>query len=139
LNFKFFFEQEMAMTDKQVCAGGATLVFSCSGAADVGEISDLAARKLTREGVGQMFCLAGVGGQVGPIVEKTRAAKRVLAIDGCGLDCTKALLEKAGVKGVQQLRITDLGLKKGHSPASDAHVEMVVTQARAMLNKKQTV
>ena len=82
-----------------------------------------------------MFCLAGVGGQVGPIVEKTLAAKRVLAIDGCGLDCTKALLEKAGVKGVQQLRITDMGLKKGHSPASHAHVEMVVTQARAMLNK----
>lgn len=124
------------MADEQFCSGGATLVFSCSGAADVGEIADLAARKLTREGVGQMFCLAGVGGQVTPILDKTMAAKRTLAIDGCGLDCTKALLENAGVKRVEQLRLTDMGLTKGHCPASEANVEMVVTQARAMLNKE---
>ena len=130
------------MTDKQVCAGDATLVFSCSGAADVGEITDLAARKLMRDGKGQMFCLAGVGGQVAPILDKTRAAKRILAIDGCGLDCTKSMLEKAGINGthgVEHLRVTDMGLTKGHSPASKANVEVVVTQARAMLRKEKPV
>jgi len=125
------------MAGEQVCSGGATLVFSCSGAADVGEIADLAARKLTREGKGQMFCLAGVGGQVTPILDKTRAAKRILAIDGCALDCTKALLEKAGVTRVEQLRLSDMGLAKGHCPASETNVEMVVTQARAMLRKER--
>ena len=125
------------MEEEQGCSDGATLVFSCSGAADVGAISDQAARKLMREGMGQMFCLAGVGGQVSPIMEKTMAAKRVLAIDGCGLDCTKALLEHAGVEGFEQFRITDMGLTKGHSPVSEANVEMVVTQARAMLSKER--
>lgn len=89
-----------------------------------------------RRGSGQMFCLAGVGGQVPPIMEKTMAAKRILAIDGCKLDCTKALLERAGVTDFDQLRVTDLGLSKGQSPATEANVDMVVTQARAMLRKE---
>ena len=43
------------------CACDVTtkLIFACSGAADVGQISDLAARKLTVEGAGKMFCLGG--------------------------------------------------------------------------------
>ena len=48
------------MSEANCCAKGAnTLIFSCSGAADVGEIADRAARKLTRERMGKMFCLAG--------------------------------------------------------------------------------
>ncbi|MBT4482837.1 MAG: zinc-binding protein, partial [Candidatus Latescibacteria bacterium] len=49
--------------DNTRCERGTapTLIFPCSGAADVGEISDQIARKLTRDGIGKMFCLAGVG------------------------------------------------------------------------------
>ncbi|MHC5119049.1 MAG: putative zinc-binding protein, partial [Planctomycetota bacterium] len=49
------------MENKNVCSGGDTLVFACSGAADVGAVADQAARKMTQEGYGQMFCLAGIG------------------------------------------------------------------------------
>jgi uncharacterized metal-binding protein len=125
--------KELIMSTEQVCQGGDTLIFACSGAADVGAISDLAARKLTREGVGKMFCLAGVGGRVAPIMEKTRSASRVLAMDGCGLDCVKKTLELTEIANVKHLRVTDLGLEKGKSPASDPNVDVVVTQARAML------
>ena len=31
------------------CSGGPKLIFACSGVADVGEIADKAARKLTKE------------------------------------------------------------------------------------------
>ena len=68
------------MANAQECAGGEKLIFACSGAADVGAISDRAARRMTRDGVGKMFCLAGVGGQVEGIVNKTKAASKVLAI-----------------------------------------------------------
>lgn len=34
------------------CGAAPTLIFPCSGSADVGEISDRIARKLTRDGVG---------------------------------------------------------------------------------------
>ncbi|MFC1766411.1 putative zinc-binding protein [Planctomycetota bacterium] len=122
------------MSSEQVCQGGETLIFACSGAADVGAISYQAARKLTKEGVGKMFCLAGVGGRVAPIVEKTKAAVKILAIDGCGLDCVKSTLDQAGITNYQQLRVTDLGLTKGHCPVTAENVEVIVTQSKAMLN-----
>ena len=109
------------------------MIFACSGAADVGDISDQAARKLTKEGVGSMFCLAGVGGHVEPIMEKTRSAAQILAIDGCGMDCVKKILELAGISKVKHLRVTDLGLEKGKSPATDQSIELVATQGQAML------
>ena len=121
------------MSTEKVCQGGPTLIFACSGAADVGAIADQAARKLTQEGIGSMFCLAGVGGRVDPIMAKTRSACQVLAIDGCGLDCVKKTLELADIDNVKQLRVTDLGLEKGKSPASDQNVDLVVTQGRALV------
>ena len=48
----------------ECCTPASKLIFACSGAADVGKIADLSARKLTEDGVGKMFCLAGVGGRV---------------------------------------------------------------------------
>ena len=121
------------MSNEQVCQGGDTLIFACSGAADVGAISDSAARKLTREGMGKMFCLAGVGGRVDPIMEKTKAASTILAIDGCGLDCVKYTLEQAGITQYKQIRLIDMGMAKGQSPATHENVEAVVTQAKAVL------
>jgi uncharacterized metal-binding protein len=121
------------MSNAQECSGGDTLIFSCSGAADVGAISDQAARKMTRDGVGKMFCLAGVGGRVEGIVQKTKAASRVVAIDGCPLDCTKKCLEQAGITNFAYLRVTDLGLEKGASPATDENVAQVAEAASALL------
>jgi uncharacterized metal-binding protein len=124
----------MVDANPHVCAGGDTLIFACSGAADVGEISDRAARKLTKEGRGKMFCLAGAGGHIQPIVDKTRAAARILAIDGCSLDCTKKTLEQIGCTGFGHVRITDLGMEKGKAPATDASIEAVVVAARPLLD-----
>ena len=123
----------MSEPTPQVCQGGPTLVYSCSGAADVGHIADLAARKLTAEGIGQMFCLAGVGGRVEPIMKKTATAATLLAIDGCALDCVKATLQQAGFERFEHLRVTDLGLEKGKSPADEANVGKVVVEARSRL------
>ena len=88
----------MSHTDKPAegcCGPGPKLIFACSGAADVGKISDLAARKLAAEGAGKMFCLAGIGGRVSGIMETTRVATAILAIDGCPLDCARKTLEQA--------------------------------------------
>ncbi|MHC4060784.1 MAG: putative zinc-binding protein, partial [Planctomycetota bacterium] len=57
-----------------VCGPASKLIFACSGAADVGEISDKAARKLTEDGAGKMFCLAGIGGKVEPIISAAKSA-----------------------------------------------------------------
>ncbi len=116
----------MGDNKENVCSAAPTLIFACSGAADVGAISDRAARKLTADGAGKMYCLAGIGGRVSGILKTTEEAGKILAIDGCPLDCTKLSLEEAGFTEFEHMKVTDLGLEKGKSPATDENVATVV-------------
>jgi len=96
-------------------------------------IADQAARKLTKEGKGKMFCLAGVGGRVPGIMKSTQAADRVLAIDGCALDCAKNCLEQAGFKKFEFVRLTDLGMEKGKTPVTEQSIRKVAEAGAAKL------
>ena len=108
------------------CQAAPKFVFSGSGAADVGEVPDRAARGVSREGSAKMFCLAGIGGRVSGIVKSTEAAERIVAIDGCPLNCARKTLEEAGLTRFDHIQLNDLGLKKGESPASPENVETVM-------------
>lgn len=112
---------------------GPKLIFSCSGAADVGELADRAARKLTRDGHGSMFCLAGVGGRVSGILKSTEAAGKILAIDGCPLDCAKKSLEEAGFSGFNHMRLSDLGFAKGKTNVDTTSITQVMNLAKMHL------
>lgn len=115
------------------CSGGPKLIFACSGAADVGEIADKAARKLTRDGVGRMFCTAGIGGRISGILKTSEAADSILAIDGCPLNCVKSSLEQAGFTTFKHLQLADLGLEKGKSLATDENVNRVMARAADLI------
>ncbi|UCE41350.1 MAG: putative zinc-binding protein [Candidatus Aminicenantes bacterium] len=123
----------MGEAKENICTGGPTLIFACSGAADVGALSDLAARKLTTDGVGKMYCLAGIGGRVKGIMQTTQNAAHILAIDGCALDCVKLCLDEAGFVEFDHIRVTDCGLEKGQSPATNENITSVVRGARKKL------
>ncbi|MHC4335915.1 MAG: putative zinc-binding protein [Planctomycetota bacterium] len=116
------------------CGAASKLIFACSGGADVGEISDRAARRLSKDGVGKMFCLAGIGGKVEPIISAAKSAPMILAIDGCGLDCARSCLEQAGFEDFQHLRITDMGMEKGKSPVTDQRITEVADIVKDLLN-----
>ena len=118
----------------QCCSKAPRLIFACSGAADVGAIADQAARKLTKEGSGKMFCLAGVGGRVSGIMKTTESAEKILAIDGCPLNCAKNCLEQAGFTNLEQLQLAELGLEKGKSPISEEAIEKVSAEGREILS-----
>ena len=106
------------MSEKNACAceGAPKLIFACSGAADVGAVADQAARKLTKDGAGRMYCLAGIGGRVSGIVASTEAAAQILVIDGCPQNCAKNTLEQAGFRSYEHLQLADLGMQKGKTP-----------------------
>ena len=89
------------------------LVFPCSGGSDVGELADRAARKLHRDGTGQMYCLAGIGGRVPGIIKTTKAADFRVAIDGCAVGCSSKTLDQAKVGPFRRVCVTDLGFEKG--------------------------
>ncbi|MFH1930830.1 MAG: putative zinc-binding protein, partial [Pseudomonadota bacterium] len=85
--------------------------------------------KLTADGAGKMYCLAGIGGRVPGILKTTQDAEKILAIDGCPLDCTKLSLEEAGFTEFEHMQVADLGLEKGKSPATDENITTVVQAA----------
>lgn len=116
------------------CSAVPKLIFSCSGAADVGELADRTARKLTRDGNGKMFCLTGIGGRVSGILKSTEAATSILAIDGCALDCAKKSLKEAGFTKINHLRLTDLGFEKGKTEVNSNSIAQVVDTAKTFLS-----
>ncbi|OGG54905.1 MAG: zinc-binding protein [Candidatus Handelsmanbacteria bacterium RIFCSPLOWO2_12_FULL_64_10] len=123
-------------TDNDTCACNAApkLIFPCSGASDVGEVADRAARKLTREGAGKMYCLAGIGGRVSGIMASTESASMIFAIDGCPLECATNTLKQAGFTNFRQLRLSDIGMEKGESPATDGRIGQVVARGKVVLS-----
>jgi len=117
------------------CTSGdaPSVVLACSGASDVGEITDLAARKLAAEGVATMLGLAGISGRVSGIAASAQAAPARLAIDGCPVDCARKILEQADLGKFEHLRLSDLGMERGESPITDARIKKVVNGARTRL------
>ena len=116
------------------CNASPKFIFPCSGGSDVGAISDQTARKLTRDGAGKMYCLAGIGGRVAGIIETTKAASMILAIDGCEQDCARKTLELAGFTKFAHLRLSDLGMAKGQTPPDEANVAKAVASGRTLLS-----
>lgn len=125
----------MIMNAKQGTADDLKLIFACSGASDVGHLTDLAARALAKDGSGKMYCLAGIGGRVEPMLAMTRSAKKIVALDGCAQECARKSLELGGFTDFEHLKLADLGLPKGQSPATPERVQLVAEKAAELLKK----
>jgi uncharacterized metal-binding protein len=115
------------------CTTAPKLIFPCSGASDVGGLSDQAGRQMTVDGTGKMYCLAGIGGRVEGIMTNTRGAARVLVIDGCPQECARKTMELAGFKDFQHLKLAEMGFKKGETPLTPARIREVAAKGAELL------
>ena len=123
--------------DKCLCKPNDILIFPCSGGSNVGQIANQAAKDLTTSVHGKMYCLAGIGGHVSRLIESTKAAKRIVAIDGCPVHCAKKTLEHADFKPDVHVVVTDLGIKKESGFAIyDNEIEKVIQKIRGYINEK---
>ena len=124
----------------ECCGAGAgrnVLLYACSGGANVGEISDKAARELMFAGQGTMFCLAGLGGDIQGMVQTARDADVNLVIDGCPMDCAKKTFDRHGITNYRQIKVTDLGIEKVKGVrCTDEQVRKVVAKAKEVLAEK---
>ncbi len=121
---------------KNIPTKNGTVVYACSGCSDAGELADRIARRLSREGAAEMSCLAGIGGRVKPLVNKAAGAERILAIDGCPLNCTKHTLELAGFKDFEHLELHKLGMRKNSCPVTDERIVAGVEAAKKLLSAR---
>lgn len=92
------------------------LVYACSGCSSAAQLANHLAVRLDREGVAEMSCIAGVGGNVRSLVRKAQAAaaagRRIVAIDGCALACCACALALRGVTADWHLQLAQHGVRK---------------------------
>lgn len=125
---------------KCLCQPTEILIFSCSGGSNVGQIANNVGVKLTENGVGKIFCLAGIGGHVSGIIESTKAGKVLIAIDGCSVACAKKTLEHGGFNIDEYVQVTDFGIEKDHNfnvNASD--IEKVTNYLASCISKRRGI
>jgi len=126
------------MEEKCLCEPSEILIFPCSGGSNVGQIANQTGVKLTQDGMGRFFCLAGIGGHVSGMIESTKAGKVIVAIDGCPVQCAKKTLEHAGFKIDEYVEITSMGIEKNHdlNPIA-ADVEKVTRYLSNQISKRR--
>lgn len=100
------------MAEDCCTTNGNVMILTCSGASNVGQLSNQAAVELTQEGFGKMFCLAGIGGHLSGFVQSAKDVLQMVAFDGCEVGCAKAVLEHAEIPSKNYLVATDLGIEK---------------------------
>jgi uncharacterized metal-binding protein len=93
------------------------LIFSCyGGLSNTGITSALACLEAVKElGLEKVAigCLGALPLKVAPVVGKTKAAKKVITVDGCPFECAKKTLEQSGFTPTKSIvLVRDIGMKK---------------------------
>ena len=119
------------MAEKAPCSCGANeptrIIFPCSGQANVGQLTNLAALQLTEEGYGSIACVALLGIGSENLIANALNADEVVVLDGCPMQCAKKIAGAHGVAGGQHFVLTEMGIAKGPSKDySDEDIEKVV-------------
>ena len=120
------------------CSSGTkkktVLLYACSGGANVAEVADRAARQLMFDGVGSMFCLAGLGAGIQGMVQTAKDADLNVVLEGCPMDCAKKIFDNLGLTNYVQIKCTDLGMEKVKGVrATDAQVAKLVAKAKEVV------
>lgn len=120
------------MTQQSLKPPPPVMILACSGASNVGQMSNQAAVELTREGFGQMFCLAAIGAHLPKFVDYAQKVPSMVAIDGCSLGCIRAILEHTGVPLRNYVVLTELGFEKNmNSNLEKGDIEKVKQAVRS--------
>lgn len=88
------------------------ILYSCSGCSSAAQMANHLAVMLDRNGIGEMSCIAGVGGNVKKLVRTALSGRQIVAIDGCPLACCKACLGNHSVVSDIHFDLSQFGVRK---------------------------
>lgn len=101
-----------ACASNNCCTGGSDrLVVACSGASNVGQVTNLAAVRMNQQGLGTMTCLAALGAKLPAYIESAKD-RDLVVLDGCPAACAKLIVDGIGVKDYKYFVISELGVDK---------------------------
>jgi uncharacterized metal-binding protein len=86
------------------------LVYACSGCSSAARMANDLAVRLDRERLAEMSCIAGVGGDVEPLVATATADRPTLVVDGCPLECARKSLERHDVTPDRHVNLAERGV-----------------------------
>lgn len=102
------------------------LVYSCSGCSSAAQLANSLAVRLDREKLAEMSCIAGVGGNVQPLVRMAQSGRKVIVLDGCALHCAKHCLDQHEIPVSVHLELHKAGVKKRfHKEATPEEYQQV--------------
>jgi uncharacterized metal-binding protein len=104
------------------------LIYSCSGCSSAAQMANYMAVKIDRQGIADMSCIVGVGGNVKKLVKTAQAGRKIIVIDGCPLACSKACLNQHNIEPDLHIELTGYGVKKQN------HVDFDQQQAEELLH-----
>jgi len=97
------------------------LIYSCSGCSNNAQLANQVALDFNKNGIAEMSCIAGLGGDVKPLVKKAKLAKAIIAIDGCHLHCVKNTLARHAIRPSWHITLSDIGIKKQYHKDFSEH------------------
>lgn len=110
------------------------LIYSCSGCSSAAQLANAVAVRMDREGLVEMSCIAGVGGDVPSLVKVAKSGRPIIVLDGCPLQCAKNCLNRHGVGPDQHHVLSAYGVKKiQHGTYDPDQAEEVYQSVRAEL------
>jgi len=124
------------MAEECICKAEDIILLPCSGGSNCGQITNQVAVNLDIEGVGRIYCLAGIGAHIDGMVESARGAKRIVALDGCQVACAKKTIEHAGLTVTDWICVTEHGIIKSHEFMMDfEEIELIAQRTKESLAK----
>lgn len=116
------------------------IIYSCSGCSNIAQLANQVAIEFDREGVALMSCIAGVGGNVKSLVKQAKAARHIIALDGCALHCVKSCLAQHNVRAQHHYTLTDYGIKKRkHLDFEESDINTIKNIVLSDLNTSQKI
>lgn len=88
------------------------LVYSCSGCSSAAQLANHVAVRLDRQGVAEMSCIAGVGGDVPHLLKIAQSGRPIIALDGCPLVCVHSALARHGITPERHYQLQQFGVRK---------------------------
>lgn len=93
------------------------IIFTCFGGfSNTGITAALASMEAVKElGLDKacIGCLAALPVNVPPVYDKTKAARKIITVDGCPKECSRKIVEDAGFKPTKSFVLArDIGMKK---------------------------
>lgn len=114
-------------------ASNLDIILACDGASTVGQIGHEVAVRLTKNGEGaRMCCVTAIGANSKTHVDIAKNARRLIAINGCAMECTSKILKNLGIQPDYEITIAKEGVDK--LPSLDFDEEDVERLVQKILN-----